>query len=44
VTLLLHGFDCGMIRLWATVTIHQQKPICFRSSNRQNFFVFGKRS
>ena len=23
VTLLLHGFDCGMIRLWATVTIHR---------------------
>ena len=23
VTLLLHGIDCGMIRLWATVTIHR---------------------
>jgi hypothetical protein len=23
VALLLHGFDCGMIRLWATVTTHR---------------------
>jgi hypothetical protein len=23
VTLLLHGIDCGMIHLWATVTIHR---------------------
>jgi hypothetical protein len=23
ITLLLHGIDCGMIHLWATVTIHR---------------------
>ena len=23
VTLLLHGIDCGMIRVWAMVTIHR---------------------
>ena len=33
--LLLHGFDGGIIAIWAAVANHRQKLICSRRSSRQ---------